>query len=203
MKQRIMQSALKGGYATTKDAADVADLARTAVEAGIPVSRGGLARLDQYLDDLRQAVNARIQAAAQAGSTIPRTALEQAAQQGRTIYGQPLGPSQNLAKCDQQVRQIMSEFAQTPDIPVDVAQTKKVATYRQMPEAFGPEAAIAPEQRAAVAATRNITLAIKDELEKAIPELADFECSAAEVPQPPAGARICRQQISPAAWPMP
>jgi hypothetical protein len=66
-------------YATTKDAADVQELARTALEAGIPVSRGGIAQLDQSLDELRQAVAARVGAAAQAGETIPRSALEQAA----------------------------------------------------------------------------------------------------------------------------
>jgi hypothetical protein len=91
--------------------------------------------------------------------------------QGQTKYAQTLGPQRDVAAYNKRVADILSEFQQ-PDIPVDVAQTKKVATYAQHPEAFGPEAAIAPEQRPGLAATRNITLAIKDELAKAIPELA-------------------------------
>jgi hypothetical protein len=169
-----LQHNQQSGYTTTKDAADIAELARTAIDSGIPVSRGGIAKLDQYLEDLRQAVQARVQPAAQTGVTIPRTSLEQAALQGRLKYAQTLGPGPDLAKYDQQVREILKEFQQTPDIPVDAAQTKKTATYAAHPEAFGPEAAIAPEQRPGLAAIRNVTLAIKDELEKAIPELASL-----------------------------
>jgi hypothetical protein len=173
LKTRIMKSALKGGYATTKDAADVEELARTAIDAGIPVSKGGLDKLNQYLEDLRQAVATRVGAGAQAGATIPRTALEQAATAGGVKYGQTLGAGPNLRNYNKRVAEIMSEF-QNPDIPVDLAQTKKTATYAQHPEAFGPEAAIPPEQRPGLAATRNITLAIKDELEKALPELTSL-----------------------------
>lgn len=162
MASKFYESALKPS--TTIPAVQRASIVQTGLDAGIPVSESGAAKLSGLIDDLNQKIKAQIQAGAKAGQTIDPTAVAQRVDQVAPKFANQVNPESDLAA----IQASKDEFLrnnQNP-IPVDEAQAMKQGTYAQLKgRAYGELKSATVESQKALAR------GIKEELETQFPEI--------------------------------
>lgn len=141
----------------------VADMVQTGLQNRIPVSQEGLADLTQKIDDVNQAIAAKINAGGQQGQTVSRADVASRLKPVEQRFAMQVAPEQDL----RDISKVGDQFTRTnpTDIPVAEAQSKKIGTYQQIQGQYGKLS------NAAIEAQKALALGLKEELVRAIPEL--------------------------------
>lgn len=162
----MYRGALRRGYrAGSVTPAELAELARTGLEAGLPVSPEGVDRIHQAILDLNQAITNRV-GSAPGGMTIDRNAVLARLDPVEKRFGMQVAPERDL----RDINRVGDEFVRTnsPQITLADAQAKKVGTYQQIQGQYGKLST------AEIEAQKALAMGLKEELVKAIPELGDL-----------------------------
>lgn len=163
LPQYLYRTALRAGYRVDKPIAEVQELARTGLAAGIPVSQAGVSKIYDSLQDLNKAVTDKVADAAAGGLTIDRNAVSSRLVPVDKFFANQVAPEADLKDItrvkDQWVRNNSAQ------IPADQAQAIKVGTYQQLQSKYGKLS------DAEVEAQKALARGIKEELATAIPEL--------------------------------
>lgn len=163
---KLYQSALKpppGSYSS----AEVAGMVKTGLENKIPISPGGIDKLNGLVADLHKAVQAEIDAGNAAGKTINKYAVTGRLSQMANKFATQVNPEADLAAIGESGNEFLRN--QPTDIPASQAQQLKVGTYQQLGnKAYGELKSATIESQKALAR------GIKEELEKQFPEIKNL-----------------------------
>jgi hypothetical protein len=161
--QGLMKSALKGGYAVTTPADEVAAAAKLARQEKITVTPAGQAKIGKALTDLRQQIDPKIAGAANAGVTVDPSAVIQRAMQVFNKYKAQPNPNSDLADIQTTIKNFA---ANNPGpIPIDWAQAMKVGGNTLNAEKYGKLSS------AAVEGEKALTRGLKEEIGAQLPEI--------------------------------
>ena len=145
-------------------AEQAAQTARTGLEAGIPISEGGQAKLGGLIDDLNAKIKAQIDVGSAKGATVdPQAVASRTDQLKSGPMGKQVTPENDLATVDS----VRDEFLRrNPNpIPAADAQEMKQATGVMLRKKYGELGS------ARVEAEKALTRGIKEELEVPFPEI--------------------------------
>ncbi len=163
LAERTYQSALKpppGSYST----ADVKGMVQTGLEQGIPVSAGGVDKLNGLVTDLRRQVQAQIDAGATAGQTINKFSVTSRLPSAAERFATQVNPEADLNAVSESGNEFLRNHP--VDIPVSKAQAIKTGTYQQLGnKAYGELSS------ATIEAQKALARGIKEELEVQFPEI--------------------------------
>lgn len=158
-------SALKAS--TTLSEAERAQLAKTAIEEKIPVTREGLDMLNQRISDVNQAIKNEI--AANPNRPINKFAVANRLNKTAEIFSDQPAPGSDL----QSISDIGNEFLRNPRgemqpgvMSAEGAQKMKQGTYRILAGKYGEQGS------AAVEAQKALARGLKEEIANQFPELA-------------------------------
>lgn len=165
-----MQDAAAGMYRRTlKPApgtytpAEAADLVKTGLNAGIPISEEGLAKLSSLTQNLRNQVAAKIGAGAKAGQTINKFDVASRLNDTTSKLANQVNPEADLDAVSNSGNEFLRN--QPANIPVSDAQSLKTGTYQQIRKNYGTLSS------GAVEAQKALARGIKEELEIQFPEI--------------------------------
>lgn len=164
--EELYQSALKPS--TTFSEAKKASILRTGMQEGIPVTKRGLAKTSEMIDDLRTAIDEKIRSFQEANpeaSILPEQAAARVETPGgiRSKY-ESVRKAQNQAAIDEAKAAFLESYPE----PLNLMQAQEIkkATYQDIGER-------SYEKRTGpgVATEKEIARGLKEELEQFIPEL--------------------------------
>jgi hypothetical protein len=162
--ERLYQSSLKpnpGGSKTSLE--DINRVVQTGLKERIPVTRGGLARLQGLIDD----VNGQIAAAIDPAVDIDPRAVAGRLNDTRREFANQVNPHADLQAIDDVEKGFLTGPGAGP-MPANQAQAVKVGTYTQLRKKFGELGSAATEAEKALAR------GLKEELATAFPELKNL-----------------------------
>jgi len=163
VSKRMYQSALKPSK--TYAASQISDMVNTGLDAGIPISSGGVKKLGSLIDDLQKKVKAKIQSGSASGVTVDPAKVASRTDSLKSSFSKQVNPNSDLAAIDAAKQEFLSNNP-NPLSAVD-AQEMKTGTYKQLKsKAYGGElgSAVVESQKA-------LTRGIKEELEIPFPEI--------------------------------
>jgi hypothetical protein len=167
--QKLYQSALKpppGSYST----ADVQGMVQTGLENKIPVSAGGIDRLNGLIKNLNQEVQAQIDAGAQAGQSVNKYAISSRLGATAKKFATQVNPAADLNAVGASGNEFLD--SQPTNIPVGDAQKLKSGTYQQLGnKAYGELSS------ATIEAQKSLARGIKEELETQFPEIKNLNAA--------------------------
>lgn len=158
--ERLYQSALKPS--TRMDPQKVANAVQTGLQEGIPVSKGGLAKLGDLIDD----VNSKIQDTIDSAPNRPINKFAVTSRLADTAqrFSQQVNPNADLKAIGDSGNEFLEN--QPGAIPSSTAQALKTGTYQQLSDkAYGELSSATVESQKALAR------GLKEELAKNFPEL--------------------------------
>jgi len=162
LPERMYQSALKPS--TTLPTSQVQNMVRTGLENDIPVSAGGLSKLNSLIGDLGDKVKSQIQASSPTGAAVnPFNVASRLSDTAKTFATQ-VTPEADLNA----VSDTGNEFLRNNPAPIPAAdaQALKQGTYQQLSsKAYGELGS------ATVEAQKALARGIKEELEIQFPEI--------------------------------
>lgn len=159
--ERMYQSALKPS--TTLPAGKVAGMVQTGLEAGIPVSEAGAAKLGSLIDDLQQNIKAEIASAP--NRPISRFAVASRLGDTADQFKNQVNPAADLEAVQKSGTEFMQ--SQPAQIPAAQAQALKQGTYQQLKgRSYGELKSATIESQKALAR------GLKEELATAFPEIS-------------------------------
>ena len=162
LAEKMYQSALKPPLRMGPEG--VANVVRTGLEQGIPVSEAGAVKLDGLIKDLQGKIKQQIGQGAAAGKTVDPGAVASRLDQARARFQNQVTPGSDLAAIDA-TKQEFLDSNKNP-IPVDQAQAMKQGTYQQLKgKAYGELKSATIESQKALAR------GLKEELEAQFPEI--------------------------------
>jgi hypothetical protein len=164
--EKLMQSAVKPSISDLKSG-DAGKAISTMLDEGIYPTQGGMAKASTLADDLEKQVQSAI------AQSNARVGVAAAGSRLRDPYNRALNqvnPQGDLAA----IRSVWDEFRTSPqiagktDIPVQLAQELKKGTYRALGnKAYGEVGA------ASVEAQKALARGLREEISKAVPQIAD------------------------------
>lgn len=162
LTEKMYQSALKPSLRMGPE--KVAQVVRTGLESGIPVSEQGAVKLSGLINELQGKIKQQIGQGAAAGATIDPAAVASRLNQTRAKFSNQVTPASDLSAIDA-TKQEFLDANQNP-IPVDQAQAMKQGTYQQLKgKAYGELKSATIESQKALAR------GLKEELEAQFPEI--------------------------------
>ncbi len=166
----LMQRALKPGVADAPELSDVRNVVDTALEHKIPVTEGGLTRLQSIIADYGQKVNDIVGDLDVQGKRIDPNAVASRIDQAKTQFGNQVNPTKDLRTLANSKQEFLGSqtptgsMAPSPMLP-SKAQALKTGTYQQTYAKAGESSATQLEAEKALAR------GLKEELEAHAPEL--------------------------------
>lgn len=173
--ERMYTSALKPS--TTIPAAQRANIVKTGLDAGIPVSPAGAEKLSGLIQDLNSKISDQIKAGAQAGQTVDPVSVASRADQARARFTNQVNPAADLKAIDSAKQEFLDSqhvppsgtAGPVPGIPVDQAQALKSGTYQQLKSrAYGELGS------ATIEAQKALARGLKEELQTQFPEIKNL-----------------------------
>jgi hypothetical protein len=171
---RLYESALKPSLAA-KNIPRVAEQVATGLRESIPVSEKGAQKLSGLIDGLNVQISKEISNAK--GAAVSPIKISQRTDQLAAKFSAQVNPADDLAAIAKAKAEFLDQFAiRDPQgnilgyrkIPASQAQAMKVGTYQQIRNSYGKLST------ATVEAQKALARGIKEELAKAIPELAEL-----------------------------
>jgi hypothetical protein len=161
--QKIYQSALKpppGSYSTV----EVNNMVKTGLENKIPVSAGGVDKLNGLVSNYARQVQAQIDAGATAGQSVNKFAVASRLGDTAQKFATQVNPAADLGAVGSAGNEFLEN--QPTSIPVGQAQKLKTGTYQQLGgKAYGELSS------ASVEAQKALARGIKEELQIQFPEI--------------------------------
>lgn len=146
------------------------------LEKGLNVSPGGITKLHTELEGLQKQVSDAI---AKSGRTIPKVDVVKTINEAAQYFKGGTGEVQDLKV----IKDVVNEFVKAPsvngmkDIPVQVAQRMKQLEYRRLDKAYGTLG------DAEETARKGTARGLKQGIEKAAPEVKEFNAEEAKIYQ--------------------
>lgn len=162
------ESALKPS--TTIPEAKRAAIVQTGLQEGIPVSKAGIEKLSNRIDELNSAIDAKIKAGAGQGITVDPHAVASRLADTAQKFSMQVNPEADVNA----VANAGNEFLRNnPNpIPADQAQALKQGTYKQLgSKAYGELGS------ATIEAQKALARGIKEELASQIPEISQLNAA--------------------------
>jgi hypothetical protein len=158
--QRMYQRTLKPGAYSLDEVKSAID---TGLKNDIPITEGGVAKLNDLVTNLQNRVKAQIQGGTNAGATVDPVTIATRADQARSRFTNQVNPGADLDAIDASKQ----EFLQRNPNPIPVAQAQdlKTGTYQQLQKKYGELSSASTEAQKALAR------GIKEELEQQFPEI--------------------------------
>jgi len=171
VSERMYQSALKPS--TTLSATQRANVVKTGLDAGIPISPSGAEKLNGLISDLNSKIADQVKAGSQSGATIDPLKVAQRVDQIKSKFTNQVNPGADLSAIDAS----KDEFLQNNPgpIPASDAQALKQGTYQQLKGRSYGEL-----KSATVEAQKALARGIKEELETQFPEIKGLNAQEAQ-----------------------
>lgn len=170
---KLYQSALKpppGSYSTP----EVASMVKTGLENKIPVSSGGIDRLNGLVADLNSKIKATIDAGAARGATVNKFSVASRLGQTADKFATQVTPESDLNAVGQTGNEFLRN--QPNEIPASRAQALKQGTYQQLGDkSYGELSSATIESQKALAR------GIKEELAQQFPEIAGMNAKESQL----------------------
>jgi hypothetical protein len=148
-------------------AADVREMVETGLAHELPIDETGVAKLSGLIDDLGKKINAQTEQAAQRGVTVDPKQVAERVDQVQPDFALQVNPERDLSALESTKKEFLRGPGAGP-MPADFAQFVKQGTYRKIASDYGEMGTAQIEGQKALAR------GIKEELSRAIPELADL-----------------------------
>jgi hypothetical protein len=162
--ERLYQSALKPRLGMGPE--KVREVVQTGLREGIPVSKEGLAQVQDLMDGINQEIAGKITAKAAAGAKVSSADVATKLDDVRAFFKDTVAPQGMLKEIDALQKQFQAAHGKT--IPVDKAQKLKQNTYVLLKRAYGEM------KSAQVEGQKALARGLKDEIVKIVPEVADL-----------------------------
>lgn len=162
LSRRMYQTSMKPS--TTLGPTRVGQIVDTGLTNEIPISEGGLSKLNDLVSDLNSKVQAKIQAGSNAGATVNKFDVTSRLNPTATRFATQANPEADMAAIANSGNEFLRN--QPNEIPAADAQAVKSGTYKQLSsKAYGELDSAAVESQKALAR------GIKEELETQFPEI--------------------------------
>lgn len=163
--RRLMTSALKPSD-TAHLSGDASRAVQTLLDQGVNVTPSGVDKLNAMLAKTNQQI---ADAVAGSNAVIDKPSVASRLQQLLPRMQQQVNPQGDIAAVQSAAQKFMEHpLLPTDDIPVALAQKMKQGTYSQLSGKYGEEGS------AAIEAQKTLARGLKEEIAKAIPEIADL-----------------------------
>lgn len=161
------ESALKPS--TTLPAGTRANIVQVGLEKGVPVSKAGVERIGDLIDDLNQQIEGKINAAGPNRTISPGKAAQNLASV-RSKFATQVNPTADLGAIDASRDEFLNQFRSQPggavsNISAADAQAMKQGTYRVLKGKYGEQGS------AAVEAQKALARGLKEEIANQFPEI--------------------------------
>lgn len=171
LAERLYQSALKPS--TTIPLTKRAEIVRTGLDSGIPISQTGAEKLSGLISDLNDTISGKIKAGAQAGQTVDPALIATRTGPLKARFANQVNPTSDLQTIDSATQEFLQNNPNK--IPVDQAQALKQGTYQQLKgRAYGEL------KGATIEAQKALARGIKEELETQFPEIKGLNAQEAK-----------------------
>lgn len=162
----LMQSAVKPTLATLKQFKTTAPkVAKTLLEEGVNVTRGGLAKLEALLTATNKEIGALV---ANAPGTIPKERVAAQALSTAGRFARQTNPTADLQAVGATVQEFLEHPVYRGALSVPEAQALKVGTYQQVGKKYGQLSSAHTETQKALAR------GLKEEVADAVPAVAEL-----------------------------
>lgn len=166
------ESAMKPS--TTLPQAQRASVVQTGLDNAIPVSKAGLEKIGDLIDDYNQKISGQI--AADPNRPIDPNAVATRVDRAKARFANQVNAGGDLAAIDASKQQFLQEQGATPGNPAPPmgaakAQAMKQGTYSVLKGKFGEQGS------AAVEAQKDLARGLKEEIATQFPELNDLNAS--------------------------
>lgn len=171
--EEAYESALKPSTVLPQAARDRA--VATGLSQNIPISKAGLERLGEQIDEYNQQIANKINSAGPNRSIAPGKAVQNLAET-RSKFASQVNPQGDLAAIDNSEQQFLDQFRSQPggavrNMTAQEAQAMKQGTYRVLAGKYGEQGS------AAVEAQKALARGIKDEIARQFPEINTLNAS--------------------------
>lgn len=166
------ESALKPS--TTMPEAQRAGIVNTGLTENIPVSKGGLEKIADRIDELNNKIAATIQTGAKQGAVVDPQAVAARTGAVRNQFATQVTPKSDLEAIDSATNEFLS--GNQNSIPLDQAQAMKQGTYRALgKKAYGEM------KGARVEAEKALARGLKEEIAVQFPEIGKLNASESQL----------------------